>query len=66
MNMILMAWCLGIGTCWIGAMDNDKVKPVLGLPESEFLLTILPFGYTKGNISKGYRKSLEKLRKDIQ
>ncbi len=65
MNMILMAWSLQIGTCWIGAMDKEKAKKVLGLSEDDFLLTILPFGYIKGNIPKGYRKPLEKVRKEI-
>ncbi|MFW9879746.1 MAG: nitroreductase family protein [Candidatus Thorarchaeota archaeon] len=50
MNMILMAWSLGIGTCWIGAMNREKVKVILGLSENDYLLTVLPFGYIKGSI----------------
>jgi nitroreductase len=29
MNMMLMAWSLGIGTCWIGSMDREKAKELL-------------------------------------
>lgn len=60
MNMLLMAWTLEIGTCWIGSMDRVKVKDLLGLGEDDFLLTILPFGYIKGNVPKPtLRKKLD-------
>ncbi len=44
-NMALAAWEMGIGTCWIGAMERDEVKKILGIPENLHLLTVLPFGY---------------------
>jgi nitroreductase len=50
MNMMLMAWSMGIGTCWIGAMNRKKAKEILGLEANDHLLTILPFGYIKGGI----------------
>ena len=62
MNMMLMAWSLGIGTCWIGALKREKVKELLGLSKNDYLLTILPFGYIKGNIPKPtLRKSLKQI-----
>jgi len=60
MNMMLMAWTLNIGTCWIGSMERNKVKQILGLGDDDFLLTVLPMGYIKGNIPK------LTLRKDIK
>ena len=66
MNMMLMAWSLGIGTCWIGSMDRKKAKEILGLNENDYLLTILPFGYIKGAIPKPtLRKSMEEIKKEI-
>ena len=59
MNMQLMAWSLGIGTCWIGSMDREKAKKILGLGKEDFLLTILPLGYIKGDVPK------PTLRKDL-
>ena len=58
--MQLMAWALGIGTCWIGSMDREKGKEFLGLGKDDFLLTILPMGYIKGSIPK------PTLRKDLK
>jgi len=66
MNMMLMAWSLGIGTCWTGALKRDAVKELLGLEENDYLLTILPMGYIKGNIPKPtLRKGLGQLKKEI-
>ena len=66
MNMMLMAWVLGIGTCWIGAMNREKVKELLGLDENDYLLTILPFGYIKGDIPDPKpRKPLNKIVKNV-
>jgi nitroreductase len=66
MSMMLMAWSLGIGTCWIGTLKRDVVKKLLGLEENDYLLTILPMGYIKGNIPKPtLRKDLDQLKKEI-
>jgi len=67
MSMMLMAWSLGIGTCWIGALERDVVKEMLGLDESDYLLTILPMGYIKGAIPKPpLRKSLSQITREIK
>ena len=66
MNMMLMAWSLGIGTCWIGAMNREKAREVLELVENDYVATILPFGYPKGKIPNPTpRKSKEKIVKEI-
>ena len=67
MQMMLMAWSLGIGTCWIGAMNREKAKEILGLGDNDYLLTLLPFGYIKGDIPvPTSRKSLDKIVRYIE
>jgi nitroreductase len=44
-NMELAGWNEGVGTCWIGNMERDRIKELLGIPRALHLLTILPFGY---------------------
>jgi nitroreductase len=44
-SMELAGWNEGVGTCWIGNMNRDRIKELLGIPNSLHLLTILPFGY---------------------
>ena len=43
-SMILAAWSLGYGTCWIGAFEEEKVKPLLGIPEDKKVICLLPIG----------------------
>ncbi len=65
MQMMLMAWTLGIGTCWIGSMDRDKAKKILELDKDDFLLTILPLGYYKNVPKPTNRKNLEEITRVI-
>ena len=66
MNMMLMAWSLGIGTCWIGTLKREKAKQILGLGINDYLLTVLPFGYIRGNVpDPTYRKPLNKIVKEM-
>lgn len=58
-QMCLMAWALGIGTCWIGAMDRDKAGTLLGLSKDEFLTTVLPFGFPASIPAPTTRKNLD-------
>ncbi len=67
MNMMLMAWSLNIGTCWLGSMDREKVKGILGLGKDDSLLTVLPLGYIKGKIPEPTpRKDLNKIKREIK
>jgi nitroreductase len=60
-QICLMAWALGIGTCWIGTMDRDKAAAILGLANHEFLTTILPLGYPASIPKPPTRKELDSL-----
>lgn len=67
MNMMLMAWALNIGICWMGSMDREYAKELLGLGKDDFLLTILAMGYIKGKIPKPtVRKSLEEITRILK
>jgi len=44
-NMILAAWSLGVGSCWVVNFYEDGVKDLLGVPQKMKLVTVLPFGY---------------------
>jgi len=37
----------GLGTCWIGAFYEDKVKEVLGIPEEVRVVELLSLGYAE-------------------
>ena len=64
LQLALAAWTYGIGTCFIGNINRDNVKKILGLNENDFLLTVLPLGYPAGNIPKTRpRKPLDEIVK---
>jgi len=44
-HMMLQAWELGIGSCWIGAFSPAEVAKEFGIPENEHPVAILPLGY---------------------
>jgi nitroreductase len=44
-NIMLAACDLGLGTCWVGAFREDKVRSLLSLPEHVRPLAIIPMGY---------------------
>lgn len=56
-NMALAAWEMGIGTCWIGSLEREEVKELLGIPRDLHLLTVLPFGYP-AEVGESQRKPL--------
>lgn len=60
-NLMLAAWEMGLGTCWIGTMDRKKAKELLGIPEELHLLTVIPLGYPKKIPRPPPRKSLENI-----
>jgi len=44
-NMLLAAHDLGLGTCWVGAFDEDKVNAVLGIPDYARPQALIPIGW---------------------
>ena len=44
-HMALKATEEGLGTCWIGAFYEDKVKEILGIPKDIRVVALLTLGY---------------------
>lgn len=44
-HMMLQAWELGIGSCWVGRFDHQKVKEAFHLPDHIHPVALLPVGY---------------------
>lgn len=44
-HMMLEAKELGLGSCWVGYFNEDKVRTALGLPENVRVRDMLPVGY---------------------
>ncbi len=59
-NIVLEAWSLGVGSCWIRGFDENKVKKILSVPSDKHVVALIAFGYPDENPSSS-RKRLEKL-----
>jgi len=44
-NLVLAAADMGLGTCFLAAYDEGKVKKVLGIPDNVRVVTMTPLGY---------------------
>lgn len=44
-HLTLAAVAEGLGTCWIGAFDEARVKRLLAVPESAKVVALTPLGY---------------------
>jgi nitroreductase len=44
-HITLAAVELGLGTCWIGAFDEKKVKQILEIPSEVRVVALMPLGY---------------------
>lgn len=51
----------GLGTCWIGAFDEKKVKEILKIPDEIRVVTLLPLGYPSDIPRPTPRKSLDEV-----
>ncbi|GFN36278.1 nitroreductase family protein [Tepidimicrobium xylanilyticum] len=59
--MILEACEQGLGTCWLGSYDEDKVKEVLGIPKEIRVVAITPLGYPDESPDPKPRKELDEI-----
>ena len=59
--IILQAYELGLGTCWIGAFKEDETKKILNIPEHVRAVAMTPLGYSNQPPSQKSRKSLNEI-----
>lgn len=60
-NMFLKATDLGLGTCWIGAFDENAVRTLFNIPESIQVEALLPIGYEKGKAKIRAKQQLKNI-----
>lgn len=59
--MTLEAYEEGLGVCWIGAFDEDRVKEVLGIPKELSVVILLTVGVPDEAPPQRPRKALEEM-----
>lgn len=59
--MTLAAVSLDLGTCWIGAFNDDYVREILNIPNSVRVVELLTLGYPNEDPHPRPRKQLEEI-----
>jgi nitroreductase len=60
-NILLAAYSLGYGTCWIGAFDEGAVAGVVKVPSGVRPVAIIPLGRPVDNPSPPQRRPLDEI-----
>jgi len=59
--MVIAALALGVGSCWIGAFDEKKVKESLKIPDKWKVVALLTLGYPAEQPKPKKKKPIEEL-----
>ncbi len=57
-NMVIAAWSLGVGSCWIGDFKARDVKELLKIPPDWKIVSLVSFGYPDERPKKTSRKRI--------
>lgn len=60
-NMVIAAWGLGIGSCWIGDFKEAEVKSLLNIPEDRKVIALVTFGYPAEKIESRQKKPIDEI-----
>jgi nitroreductase len=60
-NMVVAAWAMGIGSCWIGDFNQEKVKKLLVIPERWGVVALVSFGYPAEKPQPRKKKPFEEI-----
>jgi nitroreductase len=60
-NMVIAAWSLGVGSCWIGDFNERSVKAKLHIPEKWTVVALLTLGYSVTQPRRRKKKAIDAL-----
>ena len=60
-NMMNAITALGLGSCFVCSMHQDRVEEILGLPKHIKVLALLPTGYPKDIKKHNKRKNIKEI-----
>jgi len=61
-NILLAANALGLGSCWVGAFDEERVHNFLKMPDQRRPVAIIPLGYPEKTTGRqAVRREIEEI-----
>ena len=61
LNILLTAYSMGLGTCWVGAFREEEVKEALAVPEGVRPVAIVPVGHVTAYPPNHPRKTVDEI-----
>jgi nitroreductase len=61
-NILLTAYSLGLGSCWIGAFKEEEARRVINAPEEMRPVALIPIGYPDEAPPPRSRRPLSKIK----
>ncbi len=68
-NMVIAAWAMDVGSCWLGAFRENEVKNLLNIPEGWKVVALITFGYPaegENRFPANFQEMRERLTKKKQ
>ncbi|MEM3038722.1 MAG: nitroreductase family protein [Thermoplasmata archaeon] len=65
-TMVLAATSEGLGTCWVGSFDENKVKALLKIPDNFTVVAIIAMGYAREKLDLVSKVVRARHRKDLE
>jgi len=62
-NMVLAATAEGLGTCWVGSFDEERVRELLRMPDRYRIVSLLAVGYPREKLDSAASQIRSKNRK---
>ena len=60
-HIILEAVNEGLGTCWVAWFTQNNIRPILGLPNDKYMISIVTAGYPDEEPKPRKRKDLKEI-----
>ena len=60
-NILLTAYSMGLGACWIGSFNEDEVKGILKVPDGVRPVALIPIGYPNETPRRRGRRLLNQI-----
>lgn len=60
-NLVLAATAEGLGSCWVGWIEREEMRKILGIPEEMDIPVVIPIGYAAERPDARPRKPLVEL-----
>lgn len=64
-HMMLAAWNIGVGSCWVNAFRPSDVKEAFGLSNNETPVLLMPLGYPADGAKPSHLHTESKAKEDI-